>query len=69
MHVIETGAAIEKRPEDEPFPSRLVLGWVRGRPLHVVAADDEVNEETIIITTYEPDEAMWTNDFQKRRQR
>jgi hypothetical protein len=32
-----------------------------------VAADDDVSEETHVITTYVPDSAQWTNDFHTRR--
>ena len=29
---------VEEYPDDEPYPSRLLLGWVGGRPLHMVLA-------------------------------
>ena len=44
--VLTTGEAIEEYPDDTPFPSRLVLGWVGSRPLHVVAADNPEEEDT-----------------------
>lgn len=34
--VIDNGEAIEDYPSDEPYPSKLVLGWDERRPLHVV---------------------------------
>ena len=37
--VLSTGEVIESYPDDTPYPSRLVLGWCEGRPLHVVVAD------------------------------
>src|SRR6266508_3519137 len=55
---LERGERIEEYPEDMPFPSYLVLG-VSGRVLHVVAADDSDQDETIVITTYEPDPQEW----------
>jgi Domain of unknown function (DUF4258) len=53
-HVIEMGDTIATYPEDSPYPCRLVLGWYGSRPLHVVAADNAVEQATIIITVYEP---------------
>lgn len=52
--VITAGETIETYLTDKPFPSRLILGWIGSRPLHVVAADDEPSRETIIVTVYQP---------------
>ncbi len=57
----------EEYPEDHPYPSRLVLGTVDNRPLHVVAADNTVASETIIITVYEPDPRQWEAGFRQRK--
>ena len=35
---LEQGEAIRHYPEDTPYPSRLLLYWMDGQPLHVVAA-------------------------------
>lgn len=64
--VLATGEIIEDYPLDTPYPSRLVLGWVGGRPLHVVAADNVADDETYVITVYEPDPALWSPDFRRR---
>jgi hypothetical protein len=64
--VLTAGEVIEDYPTDTPYPSRLVLGWSGGRPLHVVAADDDANQETIVITVYGPDPAQWSPDFKRR---
>ena len=37
--VLRDGEMIESYPDDTPYPSRLVLGWVDIRPLHVVVAE------------------------------
>lgn len=68
-HVLEHGEVIEDYLEDIPYPSRLVLGWIEGRPLHVVAANNDDMGETIIITVYEPDSSLWESDFRRRRKR
>ena len=40
LEVLRGGECIEDYPGDRPLPSGLFLSWVRGRPLHVVAAFD-----------------------------
>jgi Domain of unknown function (DUF4258) len=66
-HVLETGDIVEEYPDDLPYPSRLVLGWRGARPLHVVAADNLEDRETIVITVYEPDPIQWEPGFRRRR--
>lgn len=65
--VLSTGRTIEEYPEDQPYPSRLLLGWPGLRPIHVVAADNSAEQETVIITVYEPDPERWEPGFEKRR--
>ena len=60
------GEVIEAYPDDEPYPSRLVLGWIDARPLHAVVADDFDADETIVVTVYEPDAALWNDSFRRR---
>ncbi len=66
-HVLNGGEEIESYPEDEPYLSRLVLGWVEGRPIHVVAADNDEGDETFVITVYEPSLDLWEPGFKRRR--
>ena len=61
------GEIIEEYPSDKPYPSRLVLGWSGSRPVHVVVADDTVDDELVVITVYEPDPALWSDDLRRRR--
>jgi hypothetical protein len=65
---VTIGEAIESYPADTPYPSRLVLAWVKRRPIHVVAADMST-EDIIIVTMYEPDPALWDATFRIRRSR
>jgi hypothetical protein len=44
-----------------------MLGWVGSRPIHVVVADNTAQQETIVITAYEPDLIEWESGFEKRR--
>jgi hypothetical protein len=67
--VLETGTIIESYPDDEPYPSRLVLGWRGARPIHAVVADNRDQDEVIVITVYEPDLERWEPGFAERRRR
>ena len=40
--VLETGSIVEGYPNDDPHPSRLILGFVDERPLHVVVASTQI---------------------------
>lgn len=57
---------IEDRPDDVPYPSRLLLGYADGRPLHVVVAEDAA-ATTIVVTVYEPEPSLWRPGFKRRR--
>jgi hypothetical protein len=65
--VLETGEVITSYPDDTPYPSRLVLGVVNGRALHVVVAINEQENMDIVITVYEPNVDVWESDFKRRR--
>lgn len=67
--VVKTGTIIESYPDDEPYPSRLVLGWIGARPIHVVVADNRDQDEIIVITVYEPHLDRWEPGFSERRGR
>jgi hypothetical protein len=67
QNVVETGENIEYYPNDSPYPSRLVLGWWGKRPVHIVVADNHSENEAIIITVYEPDNALWEPGFRRRK--
>jgi hypothetical protein len=66
-NIVKNGIIIEDYPEDLPYPSRLLLGWIEDRPLHLVAAYNAQSDEEIVITVYEPDTSQWTADFMRRR--
>ena len=64
--VVLGGEPLEMYPDDQPYPSRLLLGWRGNRPLHVVVADNQEDSEIIVITAYEPDPDRWDSDFRRR---
>ena len=51
----------EDYPDDTPFPSRLTLGRVDERPVHVVWATATGTGRVVIITVYEPNPEEWDN--------
>ena len=67
-NVVADGKAIEEYQDDFPFPSRLILGFVSSRPLHVVAAENKQEGSTIIVTVYEPSPNQWKPGFEVREQ-
>ncbi|MGN0476824.1 MAG: DUF4258 domain-containing protein [Ruminococcus sp.] len=66
-HCIMNGEIIENYPNDYPFPSALVLGFLfNSKPLHVVVG---LTDDSIwIITAYYPDLSKWENDYKTRRE-
>ena len=65
--VLRTGQVIENYSDDTPYPSALVLGFARGRPMHVVVALDMSTPEVHIITVYEPSPDEFEPDWRTRR--
>jgi len=63
--VIIDGEIIEEYLEDFPCPSILILGFVRGKSLHIVIG--ECDDHVRIVTVYEPDETQWIQ-FRKRKE-
>ncbi|MHC4854969.1 MAG: DUF4258 domain-containing protein [Planctomycetota bacterium] len=67
LAVVRDGEVIIDYPDDKPYPSSLMLGFVKNDPLHVVFAMDEGSKTGIIVTAYVPDSELWTADFKSRR--
>ena len=66
--VLAEADEIASYPDDNPYASRLLLGWRGHKPLHVVSAYNAQDDEQIVITVYEPDPALWEDDFRRKRQ-
>lgn len=67
-NVVAAGKSIAEYPDDTPYPSTLLLGFVDRTPVHVVVAKDATSGTCHIVTVYVPDETLWNDDFQTRRQ-
>ena len=64
--VIMNGDLIEHYPDDYPYPSGLIFGYVDSHnPLHVVVGlgDDAI----YLITAYRPSADKWESDFKTRK--
>ncbi|MFO7860187.1 MAG: DUF4258 domain-containing protein [Desulfosalsimonas sp.] len=61
------GKIIENYGDDFPLPSVLISGRTeKGNPLHVVAAINHEEQQLIIITAYNPDPNLWSEDYTRR---
>lgn len=65
-NILANGETIEEYSDDKPYPSRLVLGWIGKRPIHIVAAENVMDKEVIVITVYEPDKEKWADNYKRR---
>ncbi len=67
LFAFKRGTLVETYSDDTPYPSFLVLAWIGKRPVHIVAANNDLEYETIIITVYEPDPLKWHIGFVRRK--
>ncbi len=66
---IRNGEIIVSYPDDQPYPSFLLLYWEGGQALHIVAGLNESNNTCHVITVYWPDPDLWSANFKTRRQK
>ena len=67
LQVLRDGERIAEYPDDQPFPSYLLLDLVHGKPIHVVVAVDSSGGVCYVVTAYEPDPELWEPGFRRRR--
>ncbi|PSO48741.1 MAG: hypothetical protein BRC32_01390 [Actinobacteria bacterium QS_8_72_14] len=69
QQVLTHGEVVEEaRRAGRPYPTRLLLGWIHDRPLHVlVAAAPEGSQ--YVITAYKPSLDRWEGDYRTRKER
>lgn len=65
--VLQQGYIIEDYPDDPRGHSCLVLGIVRGAPVHVCVGIEHAPEVCDVIAVYEPTLEEWETDFRTRR--
>jgi len=70
VEVIKNGEIITDYPDDNPYPSKLLLDFIDDeQPLHVVLGYDVDGSKCIVITAYQPDLKIWESDFKTRRKK
>lgn len=67
LSALQQGEIIMSYPDDQPFPSDLVLWFNDTKPLHVVIAENKADNLCYVITAYIPSSKLWEPDFKKRR--
>lgn len=65
-YVLGFGEIIKEYVSDKPYPSYLILGYINERPLHILVAREEETGTCIMVTTYEPDSRVWSEDFRTK---
>ncbi len=65
--IIESGETINDYPDDSPYPSKLILGFMGNRPIHLVLGYNKKEQTCIAITVYEPSTEMWKDDFKEKK--
>ncbi len=66
---VRAGEIIAEYPDDQPFPSALVLYFEHKSALHLVVGKDESDNACYIVTAYWPDPDLWNDDFRTRRKK
>lgn len=67
MSTIQNGEFIFDYPDDNPYPSRLMLAIIKATPIHVVVARNKKDYACYVITAYIPSTEIWLNDFKTRK--
>ena len=65
--IVASGKVIADYPDDQPFPSALLLGYYGNQPVHAVVARELATDACYLVTIYWPDPAIWDASFKKRR--
>lgn len=65
--IVVNSEVIVDYPDDQPYPSTLLLGYFGERPVHAVVAYEAESGACHLVTIYWPDPAIWDESFKKRR--
>jgi len=68
VEVIRSGKIIASYPDDEPYPSFLMLGFENDTPIHLAIDQNEKTGDCYVITVYFPKSDIWQAGFKKRRE-
>ena len=62
--ILSDGEIIKEYLDDKPYPSYLLLGIIKNKPVHIVVAKNK--NICILITAYFPDSSIWDSTFRKK---
>lgn len=62
--ILIKGEIIKEYLDDSPFPSYLLLGFIKNKPVHIVIAKNE--NICILITAYFPDNSICDSSFRNK---
>ena len=65
--IVTNGKVIADYPDDQPYPSTLLLGYFGVQPVHAVVAHEPETGACHLVTIYWPDPAIWDETFKRRR--
>ena len=65
--IVANGEVIADYPDDQPFPSALLLGYYGSQPVHAVVAHEPTTGACYLVTIYWPEPVIWDESFKKRR--
>ena len=65
--LLSLAEVIKDYPNDNPYPSKLLLGFINDIPLHIVVAYNNIDLQMIIVTAYVPDRELWSDDFKTKK--
>jgi hypothetical protein len=66
VEVANNGEIIAEYLNDKPYPSFLMLHYIKGRPIHIVIAKESETANCIVVTCYQPDLELWDATFTKK---
>lgn len=64
--IVAKAEIIFASPDDQPFPSALLLGFYGKQAVHAVVAQSDTGD-CHLVTIYWPDPAIWDESFKRRR--
>ena len=65
---VNHGEVIENYPDDQPFPSCLIVGMAPNNdPIHSVWAYNSQKQIAILITVYRPDPDKWIDGRERKK--
>jgi len=67
INVIKDDRIIMDYPDDKPFPSKLIIGYIDEMPIHVVLGVNLAEKIAIVITTYVPSDDIWDDEYTRRK--